>query len=127
MRTSFWPTGKRQHKQDLLDENLKKSGIAADSVSGYKKEMVSDLSTAEAVISGRADIAVGGDNIRRTVGTSGFSSHGEAPHVSCHGKETLQKPDFLSLRTLYGPMNFRTSLRSQSGYDTGRTGEMLYL
>ena len=110
-----------------LDENLKKSGIAADSVSGYKKEMVSDLSTAEAVISGRADIAVGGETSAAQSGHLDFLPMAKLPMFLVMEKETLQKPGFSVLADIVRSDEFRTSLRSQSGYDTGRTGEILYL
>ena len=89
--------------------------------------LVSDLSTVEAVISGRADIAVGGETSAAQSGHLDFLPMAKLPMFLVMEKETLQKPGFSVLADIVRSDEFRTSLQSQSGYDTGRTGEILYL
>ena len=111
----------------FLDESLKKSGITPESVSGYGRELVSDLSTADAVICGRADTALGEEAVALQSGDLDFLPLVKLPMFLVMEKASMDKPGFSALTDIIRSDEFRTSLHNQSGCDTSRTGHLLYL
>lgn len=111
----------------FLDQSLKKAGISPTEIEGYQKELVSDLTTADAVICGRADTALGEEPIALQSGRLDFIPLIKIPMFLIMEKTSLERPGFSTLTEIVRSMEFRTTLRSQSGYDTDRTGELLYL
>lgn len=111
----------------FLDERLKKSGISPASVNGYAKELVSDLSTADAVICGKADTAVGEESVALQSGQLDFCPLAKIPMFLVMEKESLDRPGFSALTDIIRSEGFRASLQSQVGYDTSRTGELMFL
>lgn len=111
----------------FLDEALKKAGISAGDINGYRKELVSDLSTADAVLCGRADTALGEESVALQSAQLNFLSLIKLPMLLVMEADSLEKPGFSALRQILCSREFRTILQNQNGLDTRRTGQLLYL
>ena len=111
----------------FFDEALKTAGISPRDVSGYEKEMVSDLSTADAVICGQADTAFGEEAVALQSGQLDFLPRVKIPMFLVMEMDSLEKPGFSALAEIVRSREFRTVMKNQNGYDTQRTGEILYL
>ena len=98
-----------------------------DDISGYLNELVSDLSTASAVLSGRADVALGEEAVARTTPGLSFLPMGVLPMYLVLEVSSLDKPGFMALLEIIRSESFRSDLFSQTGYDVTHTGEILYL
>lgn len=111
----------------FLDEALKAAGISPGDIRGYQKELVSDLSTADAVICGRADAALGEEAVALQSGQIDFLPRVKLPMLLVMEMESLEKPGFSAVAEIVRSREFRTVMQNQNGYDTRRTGEILYL
>ncbi len=111
----------------FLDYCLKEACISPDMISGYQNELVSDLSTAAAVISQRADVAVGEEAVARHARNLDFIPLGILPMYMVMEAASLEKPGFSALLDIVHSEDFRTGLYNQTGYDITHTGEILYL
>lgn len=110
-----------------LDGQLKKAGISPADISGYRKELVSDLSTAAAVISHKADTALGEEYIARQSPELDFVPLNRLPMFLVMETASLEKPGIPAMIDIIRSEDFKTSLHNQTGYDISRTGEILYL
>lgn len=111
----------------FLDYGLKEACISPDMVSGYRNELVSDLSTAVAVISQKADTAIGEGAVARQAGNLDFIPLGVLPMYLVMEADSLEKPGFSALLKIVHSEDFRTGLYNQTRYDITHTGEILYL
>lgn len=111
----------------FLDEKLKASGISSEDISGYHKELVSDLSTAAAVASHKADVAVGEEYVARQSQNLTFLPLETLPMYLAAEAASAMKPGFLALLEIVRSEDFKTSIRSQTGYDVSHTGECIRL
>lgn len=110
-----------------LDSQLKKEHISPQDISGYRHELVSDLSTAAAIINGKADTAIGEEYISRQSESLDFLPLIKAPMFLVMEADAPEKPGFSSIVDIVRSEDFKSSLHSQTGYDISRTGEILYL
>lgn len=110
-----------------LDILLKEAGISPERIKGYQKELVSDLSTANAVVNSQADVAAGAESVIGKSGALDFIPLKKLPMFLIMEKESMEKPGFAALTEIIRSPEFSTALTLQSGCDTQNTGEILYL
>lgn len=111
----------------FLDHSLMEAGVDTDNISGYLNELVSDLSTASAVLSRRADVALGEEAVARTTPGLSFLPMGILPMYLVLEASSLDKPGFAALLEIIRSESFLSDLFGQTGYDVTHTGEILYL
>ncbi|MDO4306561.1 MAG: helix-turn-helix transcriptional regulator [Eubacteriales bacterium] len=110
-----------------LDSQLKENHISPLDISGYRHELVSDLSTAAAIINGKADAAIGEEYISRQSDCLDFLPLTKIPMFLAMDADALEKPGFSAIVDIVRSEDFKFGLHSQTGYDISRTGEILYL
>lgn len=108
----------------FLDRILMKEQISPKSISGYERELVSDLSTAAAIIDGSADAALGEELVIRQTKTLSFLPLEKLPMYLVMETASLEKPGFTPLLEIIRSEEYRTILKNQTGYDTSHTGEI---
>lgn len=108
----------------FLDRILMKEKISPKSISGYERELVSDLSTAAAIIDGSADAALGEELVIRQTKTLSFLPLENLPMYLVMETASLEKPGFAPLLEIIRSEEYRTILKNQTGYDTSHTGEI---
>lgn len=111
----------------FLDRRLQALGIPRQEISGYKNELVSDFATAAMIANGKADAALGEEYAVRQYPTLEFVPLDTCPLYLVMEAASLEKPGFQALTKIVQSEDFKLGLRSQTGYDTRRTGEILYL
>lgn len=111
----------------FLDRILMKEQISPKSISGYERELVSDLSTAAAIIDGSADAALGEELIIRQTKALSFLPLKKVPMYLVMETDSMEKPGFHPLLEIIRSEEYRTILKNQTGYDTSHTGEILSL
>ena len=110
-----------------LDILLKDAKILPDQINGYQKELVSDFSTANAVLTSQADAALGAESVIFKSKYLDFIPLQQLPMFLVMETESLNRPGFSALAEIIRSSEFRTALRLQNGCNTSRTGEILYL
>lgn len=110
-----------------LDILLKETNISPERINGYQKEHVSDLSTANAVISQQADTAFGSGAVAFQLTDLDFVPVKKIPLFLVMEKDSIEKPGFSALIEIVRSREFQTVLELQSGCNSDRTGEILYL
>ena len=110
-----------------LDNALKESGISPSAIAGYEKERVSDLSTANSVLTGQADAAIGAEPVVCKSRELDFFPLTVLPMLLVMEDASLDRPGFSALTEIVASEEFRTVLELHGGCDTTRTGELLYL
>lgn len=108
----------------FLDRILMKEQISPKSISGYERELVSDLSTAAAIIDGSADAALGEELVIRQTKTLSFLPLKKLPMYLVMETASLEKPGFTPLLEIIRSEEYRTILKNQTGYETSHTGEI---
>lgn len=108
----------------FLDRILMKEQISPKSISGYERGLVSDLSTAAAIIDGSADAALGEELVIRQTKTLSFLPLKKLPMYLVMETASLEKPGFTPLLEIIRSEEYRTILKNQTGYDTSHTGEI---
>ncbi len=108
----------------FLDRILMKEQISPKSISGYERELVSDLSTAGALLDGSADAALGEELVIRQTKTLSFLPLEKLPMYLVMETASLEKPGFTPLLEIIRSEEYRTILKNQTGYDTSHTGEI---
>lgn len=108
----------------FLDRILMKEKISPGSIFGYERELVSDLSTAAAIIDGRADAALGEELIIRQTQALSFLPMEKLPMYLVMETASMEKPGFAPLLEIIRSEEYRTILKNQTGYDTSHTGEI---
>lgn len=110
-----------------LDLLLKEASINPEKINGSQKELVSDLSTANAVLSGQADTALGAESIIFKSKDLDFVPIRKLPMFLVMESASLKRPGFTALTEIICSDEFQTAIRLQNGCDASRTGEVLYL
>ena len=111
----------------FLDRHLQALGISPGEISGYAKELVSDLATAAHVAGGKADVALGEQYAAQLFPDLEFLPLTSFPLYLVMKAEDLHQPGFSALVQIVQSEDFKTVLHSQTGYDVGHAGEILYL
>ena len=114
---------KGSSRRVYLDRQLNKLGISPDSISGYRNELVSDISTAAAVAGGQADIALGEAYAARSFTDLEFLPLGTETMYLVMASSRLDNPGFQAVTNTIASEAFRQALTFQTGYDTSHTGE----
>lgn len=109
----------------FLDQQLCQHQIRPSDVSGYKKELVSDLSTAALVANGTADVAVGEEYITHQSASLDFIPLKDMPMLLVMEADSLNKPGFSALLEIIQSDDFKTSVYNQTGYNMRRTGKLI--
>ena len=110
-----------------LDQFLFSEKISPASISGYHTELVSDISTAAAIATHKADSALGEEYAAHQSGLLDFSPLQTLPMYLVMETEALSQPGFSALLEIVRSEDFRTILQGQTGYNVTRTGELLSL
>ena len=109
----------------LLDYELKKRGLSAVRVQGYRDEEYTHMNVAAAVLSGRADAGLGVRSAASALGLD-FVSAGVEEYdlvIPCRYAEDAR---VLALLEVIRSEAFRSSVQAMGGYGTARTGEVIW-
>lgn len=111
----------------LLDDFLKETGYSSTQINGYRKEMLSHLSVANAVSSGQADAGIGDlSQLNAYPDLEGIALSQSNLVLVC-SSSLQQHPAFSSISRAVSSESFRIALKHFSGYDTSATGELICL
>ena len=110
-----------------LDRVLLKEGISPSSITGYSTELVSDLSTAAAVSSQKADTAIGEEYAAHQLSSLSFVPLEKLPMYLVMEKSSLSMPGFQALLDIVRSDDYKMILKEQTGYEVSRTGELFFL
>lgn len=110
-----------------LDLLLKEAAVSSSEIRGYQKELVSDFSTANAVLTSQADAALGAESLIFKSKDLDFIPLQQLPMFLVMETESMNRPGFSALAEIIRSPEFCTALRLQNGCNTARTGEILYL
>ena len=110
-----------------LDQFLFSEKLSPALVSGYHTELVSDISTAAAIATHKADAALGEEYAAHQSGLLDFIPLETLPMYLVMETESLSQPGFSALLEIVRSEDFRTILQGQTGYDVTRTGELISL
>ena len=118
---------KRKYTTDLPGPVSFLRKISPASISGYHTELVSDISTAAAIATHKADSALE-KNTQHT--SPDFWILFRFRHFLCiwsWKRKPFPQPGFSALLEIVRSEDFRTILQGQTGYNVTRTGELLSL
>ncbi len=107
----------------LLDYELARAGVSADSVRGYSREEYTHLAVAAAVRGGRADAGLGILPAARAMGLDFIPLSGEEYDLAIpmeHYQSELLKPMLTLIRT----RGFRKEVEALGGYDASGMGAL---
>ncbi len=107
----------------LLDYELKKRGISADSISGYEREEYTHLAVAAAVASGAVDCGLGVHSAAIALDLS-FVPVGWERYDLVIPAVHLEHPGVQHLLSVIRSQAFQQALSAQPGYDTRETGQV---
>lgn len=110
--------------RDLLDHGLRRAGVAARSVRGYREVAGGHLAAARAVAIGVADCCIASRSAARCFGLD-FVPLAVERFDLCFSKASLELPAAQAALDLLNRAILRNKLRAIAEYDTGRTGEVL--
>ena len=110
-----------------LDRILLQKEILPSSITGYSTELVSDLSTAAAISSQKADIAIGEEYAAHQLSSLAFVPLIKLPMYLVMEKSSLSMPGFQALLDIVRSEDYRMILKEQTGYDVSRTGELFFV
>ena len=109
----------------LLDYELKKRGILPTKVRGYRDEEYTHMNVAAAVLSGRADCALGVRSAAVALGLDfipvGVEQYDLVAATTWSDDERMQ-----ALLEVIRSAEFRETVTAMGGYDTSRSGEILW-
>lgn len=105
----------------LLDYELKKRGIASESIVGYEHEANTHLAVAAAVVSNMADCGLGVRSAANALGLD-FISVGWERYDLVIPMAHVDHPGIQGLLTVLRSEDFQHALSAQPGYDTRETG-----
>ena len=109
----------------LLDYELKKRGILPTKVCGYRDEEYTHMAVAAAVFSGRADCALGVRAAAVALGLE-FIPVGVEQYDLVMPKIYAGDERMLALMDVIRSSAFRDAVNGMGGYDTSRSGEVLW-
>jgi molybdate-binding protein len=108
----------------LLDQLLKKAGIAAKQVSGYQRVAYGHLAAAYAVASGEADCCLATRSAAQTFGLEFVPLHSER-YDFVMPQRALTSPSVQAFLDVLQRASLRRQLETLAGYDTSVTGQVL--
>lgn len=111
----------------LLDEFLKSSEISPASVNGYGAESLSHLSTANAVLSGKADVGIGDMAQLDAYPQLDCIPLTAANMVLVFRSSYMKHQAFREMQQIVSSSQFISSLKHFTGYNTHNTGELTFL
>jgi len=109
----------------LLDCKLKERGILPAKVRGYRDEEYTHMNVAAAVLSGRADTALGVRSAAAALGL-GFVPVGVEEYDLVIPEKHMGDARILALLDIIRSAEFRERLEDMGGYGTARTGEVVW-
>ena len=109
----------------LLDEHLRRLGIAPSSVRGYDQETGSHLTLAGAIAQGKADVGVGTERVTRKQAGLDFIPMQQERCDLVLRKDSLEQPEVQTLLAVLRDPAFRRELEQFSGNDYTQMGEIL--
>jgi putative molybdopterin biosynthesis protein len=110
----------------LLDYMLQKSGIAADSISGYEREMTTHMAVAAAVESGSADAGLGVMSAAQAMNLD-FIPVGDEEYDFVVPVSYLELPMIKLFINILKSKEFANELDSLGGYSLEAAGEIVYI
>jgi len=108
----------------LLDQLLKKTGIAKSAVQGYTRVAFGHLAAAYAVMSGDADVCLATRSAAQTFGLDFVPLHSERYDLVLR-KKSLEMPAVEAFLDVLQRVALRRQLEVLAGYDTSSTGSLL--
>ncbi|WP_458401037.1 molybdopterin biosynthesis protein [Mailhella sp.] len=109
----------------LLDYELKKRGILPTKVRGYRDEEYTHMNVAAAVLSGRADCALGVRSAAVALGLD-FIPVGVEQYDLVAAKTWADDERMQALLEVIRSAEFRETVTAMGGYDASRSGEILW-
>lgn len=109
----------------LLDEHLRRLGIAPSAVRGYDQETGSHLTLAGAIAQGKADVGVGTERVTRKQAGLDFIPMQQERCDLVLRKDSLEQPEVQTLLAVLRDPAFRRELEQFSGNDYTQMGEIL--
>ena len=109
----------------LLDYELKKRGILPTKVRGYRDEEYTHMNVAAAVLSGRADCALGVRAAAVALGLD-FIPVGVEQYDLVVAKAWADDERMQALLDVIRSPEFRETVTAMGGYDARRSGEVLW-
>ena len=109
----------------LLDYELKKRGILPAKVRGYRDEEYTHMNVAAAVLSGRADCALGVRSAAVALGLD-FIPVGVEQYDLVAAKTWADDERMQALLEVIRSAEFRETVTAMGGYDASRSGEILW-
>jgi putative molybdopterin biosynthesis protein len=106
----------------LLDYHLQELGLTAEDIRGYDQEEFTHLTAAAAVLSGRADAALGIEPAARALEMD-FIPLFEERYDLVIPRAYLEGPDLEPVLELLEDPDFRETVDDIAGYDAGSMGE----
>jgi putative molybdopterin biosynthesis protein len=105
----------------LLDYELRRAGVAASAIEGYRREVYTHLAVAAAVQSGAADVGLGIAAAAQALGL-GFVPLAQERYELAVATAGLAREPLLALLAALNEEEFKRTLQSLGGYDVGETG-----
>lgn len=108
----------------LLDEHLKKLGVIASNLTGYKKNSSSHLGVASAVARGEADFGIGNEKTGEQVKGIDFIALQNESYELVIKKEDINKPYFEMVLQILRSKEYKQEIEGIGGYDLEKLGEI---
>ena len=109
----------------LLDYELKKRGLLPTKVRGYRDEEYTHMNVAAAVLSGRADCALGVRAAAAALGLD-FIPVGVEQYDLVIARAWAHDERILALLDVIRSTEFRKTVNAMGGYNTSRSGDVLW-
>lgn len=109
----------------LLDEQLRRLGIAGYTINGYNRECLSHLTAASTVARGGADLALGNEKNCQQVQGIDFIPLQKERYELVMKKEDMNKSLFRAIIDILRSEEFKTELIGIGGYDLSETGKIV--
>lgn len=109
----------------LLDEHLRKLGIDAKNIKGYKRESTSHLAIASTVARGGADIGIGNEKSGLQVKGIDFIPLQTERYELVIKKEDLEKAPFQAVIEILRSQELKMELEGIGGYDLSEMGKIV--
>lgn len=108
----------------VLEQALRKAGVALEAVSGFADIVTGHLEVAQAVAAGRAHAGVSTAAVAASYGL-GFVPLQQVRYDVAIVKEHLDEPPVRQFLSLLNHRRFRSQLEALGGYDTSQTGDIV--
>lgn len=109
----------------LLDEKLKRLGIAGSQIDGYYRESTSHLTIASTVARGGADLGLGNEKSALQVGGVDFIPLQTERLDLVFKKEDMQKYEFQAVIEILNTKEFQSELEGIGGYNIDQIGKII--